>query len=141
MPLREREERERALEKLQFWIHSKSPLSHSSRQFPQSLFFLFLLTISFSTDFAAYCFLFLSSCDLSGPAKYFDWSCIRTIHGTRLELGIPCASSLQETFLFRTLKSALVALEGHAVHCILWIRISIASLWKALTQTETLINP
>lgn len=135
MPLRERE---RALEKLQFWIHSKSPLLHSSRQFPQSLV---SFLISFSTDFAAYCFLFLSCCDLSIPAKYVDWSWIRTIHGTRLELGIPCASSLQETFLSLTLKSALVALEGHAAHFILGIRISIASLWKALSQTETLINP
>lgn len=106
--------------------------------FPSHSFFF--LSISFSTDFAAYCFLFLSCCDLSIPAKYFDWSWIRTIHGTRLELGIFCTSSLQETFLSLTLKSVLVALEGHAAHFILWIRISIASLWKALSQTETLIN-
>ena len=84
-------------------------------------------------------FPFLSCCDLSIPAKYFDWSCIWTIHGTRRELDIPCASSLQETFL---------SLTSIYTHCTWRSCRSFHSLdndihwvtFEALGQTGTLIN-
>lgn len=135
MPLRERESPGEGTVLDPFQI---SPLAFFASISPVTLFFDLFPSQPALQPIA---FLFLSCCDLSIPAKYFDWSWIRTIHGTRLELGLPCASSLQETFLSPTLKSALVALGGHAAHFILGIRISIASLWKALSQTETLLNP